>query len=173
MIFIGLGANLPTEEFGSPRQTLEAALDDLGRQGISLEALSGWYRTAPVPASDQPWFVNAVARVKCQLGPEDLLTRLHDVEARFGRIRAERNGPRVIDLDLLAYQGLVSSASGGVQLPHPRLAERAFVVWPLCDIAPDWHHPVTGQTCGEMKAALSTTLLKNQQIEKITGEAID
>ena len=141
MILIGLGANLPSI-VGPPRQTLEVALAHMAERGLGVQALSRWYETAPVPVSDQPWYVNAVARVETELEPKALLACLHDIEQLFGRIRAVRNAPRVIDLDLLAYHELVQS--GPVQVPHPRLYERAFVLLPLRDVAPDWTDPVTG-----------------------------
>jgi 2-amino-4-hydroxy-6-hydroxymethyldihydropteridine diphosphokinase len=154
-IFIAIGANLPHERYGSPRQTLEAALAELGRRGIRTVRLSPWYRTAPVPASDQPWFVNAVAEVASDLAADAVLAELHAVEAAFGRARTVPNAARPIDLDLLDYRGEI--AAGGPRraiLPHPRMAGRAFVLRPLADLAPDWRHPVTGQSIGDLLAAL-------------------
>lgn len=154
-IFIGAGANLPHEHYGSPRQTLQAALADLERRGVRTVRMSPWYRTAPVPASDQPWFVNAVAEVATDLPADALLAELHAVEAAFGRARTVANAARPIDLDLLDYRGEI--AAGGPRLatlPHPRLEGRAFVLRPLADLAPDWRHPVTGQAIGDLLAAL-------------------
>ena len=154
-IFIGLGANLPHERHGPPRQTLEAALDELGRRGVRLVRLSPWYRSAPVPASDQPWFVNAVAEVSSDLPADALLAELHAVEAAFGRARTVPNAARPIDLDLLDYRGEIAAASPGrATLPHPRLAARAFVLRPLADLASDWRHPVTGQPIQALIEAL-------------------
>jgi 2-amino-4-hydroxy-6-hydroxymethyldihydropteridine diphosphokinase len=154
-IFIAIGANLPHERYGSPRQTLEAALAELGRRGIRTVRLSPWYRTAPVPASDQPWFVNAVAEVASDLAADALLAELHAVEAAFGRARTVPNAARPIDLDLLDYRGEIAAGGPGrAILPHPRMAGRAFVLRPLADLAPDWRHPVTGQSIGDLLAAL-------------------
>jgi len=141
VILIGLGANLTNPTFGSPRETLEAALLALSKEGIRVRQRSNWYRSAPVPVSSQPWFVNAVAEVETELPPGALLAVLHRIEADFGRVRTERNEARVIDLDLLAFQDTLSQPGEPLELPHPRLAERAFVLLPLREIAPDWVHP--------------------------------
>jgi 2-amino-4-hydroxy-6-hydroxymethyldihydropteridine diphosphokinase len=151
MILIGLGANLPSE-VGPPRATLEAALRALQAAGIRLERRSPWYRSAPLPPSGQAWYVNGVALAATTLGPLALLGLLHRVEAGFGRRRGRRNAPRVLDLDLLDYDGLVRR--GRVDLPHPRLGERAFVLRPLADVAPLWRHPVTGRGLAELLASL-------------------
>lgn len=154
-IFLGAGANLPHERYGSPRQTLEAAFVELGRRGVRTVRLSPWYRTAPVPASDQPWFWNAVVEVASDLPADALLAELHAIEAAFGRARTVPNAARPIDLDLLDYRGKI--APGGPRkatLPHPRMAGRAFVLRPLADLAPDWRHPVTGQPIRDLLAAL-------------------
>ena len=142
-ILIGLGANLPSERFGPPRQTLEAAIAELAAGGIALLKRSRWYESAPIPASDQPWFVNGVAAAETELDPEALLGRLHEIEAAFGRIRREINAPRALDLDLLAFGTLVRHAPPPI-LPHPRLASRAFVLVPLAEIEPGWRHPESG-----------------------------
>jgi 2-amino-4-hydroxy-6-hydroxymethyldihydropteridine diphosphokinase len=142
MILLGLGANLPHPTHGCPAETLAAALAGLSACGIAVLKRSRWYETAPVPQSAQPWYVNGVAVLATELAPGALLTRLHRLEAEFGRIRGERNGPRLIDLDLLAYGDLIRS--DWPVLPHPRLAERAFVLRPLAEVAPDWRHPASG-----------------------------
>lgn len=154
-VYIGLGANLAHPQLGAPKATLEAALRDLERQGAHLERLSPWYRSSPVPASDQPWYVNAAAQLSTPLSADALLARLHAVEEAFGRVRSVINGPRLIDLDLLDFNGEIAAGGPGrAILPHPRLAERAFVLRPLADLAPDWRHPVTGASIGALVAAL-------------------
>lgn len=153
-ILIGLGANLPSA-VGPPKTTLEAALERLASAGTLTLKRSRWFRTAPVPVSDQPWFVNGVAAVATALEPEALLALLHRTEAAFGRVRGVANAARSLDLDLLAYGSVVRPAGGPAPiLPHPRLAERAFVLLPLADVAPDWHHPVTGRAVAAMIADL-------------------
>jgi len=154
-IFIGLGANLPHERYGSPRQTLEEALAELRRRGVRPLRVSPWYRTAPIPASDQPWYVNAVAEVATDLSADALLAELHAVEAAFGRARTVPNAARLIDLDLLDFKGEISPGGAGrATLPHPRMAERAFVLQPLADLAPYWRHPVSGQPIRRLLAVL-------------------
>lgn len=117
--------------------------------------LSPWYKSAPVPASDQPWYVNAVAEVAFQLTADALLAELHAVEDAFGRVRGEPNAARLIDLDLLDFRGQVARGGPGqATLPHPRLSGRAFVLRPLADLAPDWRHPLTGLPIGQLLAGL-------------------
>lgn len=154
MIFIGVGANLPHPDYGSPRRTCEAALAALDGADVRVLRRSRWYESEPVPRADQPWFVNGVAELATELAPGDLLERLHRLEAAFGRVRRQANEARVLDLDLLAFGRRVSRPGESPVLPHPRLAERAFVVLPLAELAPDWRHPATGLTARELAAAL-------------------
>lgn len=164
MILVALGANLASPVHGPPEATLEAALAALDAAGITILKRSPWYRSAPVPRGDQPWYINGVASVRTALGPDALLAQLHRIEQAFGRTRRERNEPRVLDLDLLDYDGMVRQGGGaGPALPHPRMHERAFVLLPLRDVAPDWRHPVTGTGL----AALIAALPEGQQIERI------
>jgi 2-amino-4-hydroxy-6-hydroxymethyldihydropteridine diphosphokinase len=158
MILLGLGGNLPSAQFGAPRATLEAALMVLGDAGVAVSRRSRWYRTTPVPDNGQPDFINGVAELATARGPADLLALLLAVEQRFGRIRAQRWAPRVLDLDLLAYCDMANwNAPAPVEppiVPHPRLHERAFVLAPLVEFAPEWRHPVLGRTARELLATL-------------------
>jgi 2-amino-4-hydroxy-6-hydroxymethyldihydropteridine diphosphokinase len=158
MILLGLGGNLDSPEFGTPAQNLDAALALLAASGVRVAARSPFYRSAPVPPSDQPWFVNGVAHIETPLAPHALLALLHRIEARIGRIRGERWAARIIDLDLLAYGDRVITGQGenGLILPHPRLSERAFVLAPLLDLAPSWRHPISGKDTREMLGALGS-----------------
>ena len=163
-IFIGCGANLAHPRYSSPRRVLEAALDELGRRGVTVRRVSPWYRTAPVPASDQPWYVNAVAELETDLPADGLLALLHEVEAIFGRVRTVRNAARLIDLDLLDFRGEIAPGGPGKAiLPHPRLEGRAFVLRPLSDLAPAWRHPRTGVSIQALLAALPV----DQVIERL------
>ena len=156
MILIGLGGNLESAELGSPHEVLKTALYKLTYAGLRILDQSPWYRSAPVPASEQPWFINGVARVETALAPLALLALLHRVEANMGRQRAARWSARIIDLDLLTYKDIVirGETENQLVLPHPRLAERAFVLAPLADLAPEWRHPVTGHLAGRLLAQL-------------------
>ena len=158
MIFLGLGGNMPSERFGPPRATLEAALVALKRHGIQLCRRSRWYRSQPLPNDGQPWYVNGVAEIETALPPGELLARLLEIERKFGRQRRERWAPRTIDLDLLAYHersNWDAGATAAPTLPHPRLHERAFVLIPLAELAPSWRHPVLGSTVEAMLEALT------------------
>ena len=163
LILVGLGANLPSA-FGEPAATLRAALRRLEEAGAKTVRLSRFWRSEPVPVSDQPWFVNAVAAIATDLPPDPLLALLHGIEAEFGRVRGVVNAPRLIDLDLLAYGREVREA-GPVILPHPRLDRRAFVLMPLADIAPGWRHPVTARPLTDLIANLPA----DQRIEPFSA----
>jgi 2-amino-4-hydroxy-6-hydroxymethyldihydropteridine diphosphokinase len=153
MILVALGANLPGPA-GPPLAQCEAALQRLAEAGIKVVARSRWYESTPVPASDQPRYVNGVVAVRTQLGPTELLPVLHRVEDSLGRTRSVANAARAIDIDLLDYEGLVREGPEPPLLPHPRMAERGFVLRPLADIMPAWRHPVSGRAIGELLAAL-------------------
>lgn len=143
-LYIGLGANLPHPQFGLPRATLEHVLTLLPGLGIRIRRRSRWYESAPVPVSDQPWFVNGVICTETDLSPQEVLARLHRIEAELGRSRGVRNAARAVDLDIIAIGNLILDGAEPPVVPHPRMAERAFVLLPLAEIAPDWRHPVTG-----------------------------
>lgn len=153
MIIIGLGSNLPSD-IGGPLETLRATLAALAAKGLKVVRCSPFFRSAPVPLSDQPWFVNAVAEVETGQSPAELMALLHATELGFGRVRRQRNEARIIDLDLITYHDRVSEPGEWPELPHPRMHDRAFVLLPLERIAPDWRHPRTGRSVAEMIAAL-------------------
>lgn len=156
MILLGLGANLPSIA-GTPAQTLHAACAALAARGLVLNSLSPLYRTAPVPESSQPWFVNAVAKIAGDFTPHALLDLLLKTERAFGRVRGDGeapNAPRTLDLDLLDYRGKIFSDTR-LTLPHPRLHARAFVLHPLRDVAPHWRHPVSGSSVHALIDALA------------------
>ena len=145
--YIALGANL-----GDPAATLRAAFGALANLPESrVGRCSSLYRTAPVGNTEQPEFINAVATLQTNLEPESLLDALLDIEARFGRIRAEKNGPRTLDLDLLLYNNQQLNLPRLI-LPHPRLHLRAFVLYPLAELAPDLQLPGRGNLAAWLPA---------------------
>jgi 2-amino-4-hydroxy-6-hydroxymethyldihydropteridine diphosphokinase len=145
--YIALGANE-----GDRLANLERAVKIL-REITTVEAISPIYETEPMGYADQPWFLNAAARVISLLFPLELLHELQSIEASLGKATPFANGPRTLDLDLLLYDDLVQ-ASVDLDLPHPRMHERRFVLTPLADIAADAKHPTMGKTIGELLAVL-------------------
>ena len=159
MILIALGANLPAPDGASPLATCQAAAEALnGLPELRLQALSRWYRTAPMlsqlgaPAG-QPDYINGVAALEGEIEPAALLARLQAIEAAAGRRRGAPDGPRTLDIDIIAMGDLVRDAPDPV-LPHPRAHLRAFVLRPLAEVAPGWVHPRLHRTVEELLAAL-------------------
>jgi 2-amino-4-hydroxy-6-hydroxymethyldihydropteridine diphosphokinase len=155
VILIALGANL-AGLFGSPEEALVKAIDEIERRGVSVVAKSRIWITPPVPVSDQPDYRNAVISVDTELSPQAVLGLLHGIEADFGRTRFVRNEARIIDLDLIAHHDWII-ADDELELPHPRMHQRAFVLVPLCDIAPDWIHPVLKKSALSMLQDLESS----------------
>ena len=147
MRLIAFGANLPGH-LGGRRAMIYAALDRLPAVSITVDKISPLYEAEPDPPSDQGWYLNGVASFHTDLTPEQTVSALLRVEADLGRVRTERNAPRAIDLDLLAYDQELRT--GAIEVPHPRMHLRNFVLQPLSDIAPEWTHPVRGQTAADM-----------------------
>ena len=144
MIFIGIGSNIAATGFISPEATIRAAINLFDDFGITLVGLSKFYLTSPVPASNQPWFVNCVAQIETLLSPFECMANLHRLECAFQRVRSIPNASRTLDLDLLDYNGLVIRNQNTLTLPHPRINERAFVLIPLSNICPNWVSPLDG-----------------------------
>ena len=155
-IYIALGANQAYKGAG-PLETLESALAYMAAEGAPAVAVSRPWRTPAWPDPSEPPFVNAAAEIETELDPHALLALMHQIEARLGRVRTRPNAPRTLDLDLIDYRGQVRAPSvpGGLALPHPRAAERAFVLLPLRQIAPRWRHPATGVEIERLAAALA------------------
>ena len=161
--FIGIGANLPSLNFSTPRDTCEAAIKELLSFGIVIEKQSSWYRSAPIPTSTQPWFINGIISVKTSMKATELMVLLQSVEKKFGRVRTQKNAARTLDLDLIDYDNTISCWEGceasDLILPHPRMHERSFVLLPLFEISPSWCHPVFRTSIEKLIANLDS----NQQ----------
>ncbi|PIE13620.1 MAG: 2-amino-4-hydroxy-6-hydroxymethyldihydropteridine diphosphokinase [Rhodobacterales bacterium] len=190
---LALGANLPggggdapQKPPQTPAQTLCAALRDLGAApGVSLTAISPFYHTPCFPAGAGPDYVNAAAALTTSLSPRALLDLLHRIEADHGRARLQRWAGRTLDLDLLSMgdtvlpdaetlaawidlpaEDQINHTPDQLILPHPRIQDRAFVLVPLADVAPDWRHPHLGQTVVEMLQNLpDSALAEVKQLE--------
>ena len=167
-IILGIGANLVPDGYKTPQQGCLAALEQLVQHDITILEQSRWFKTAPVPVSDQPWFVNAVILAETALPAAVVLAALHHIENQFGRTCDQLNEARVLDIDLVDYDGMVSG-SDELTLPHPRMHERAFVLLPLYDVVPDWVHPVTRSSISTLIAALPA----DQMIRPMVDDAPD
>lgn len=151
--FVALGSNLD-----DPAAQVSHAFGELGAlPGTRLIAHSSLYRSAPWGYADQPDFINAVAEIETRLEPRQLLEMLLEIEHRRGRVREFLNAPRVLDLDLLMYNGLIHHEHG-LTLPHPRMHERAFVLQPLTEIAPDCMIPGLGRAAVHLAACAGQAL---------------
>ncbi len=154
MIIIAIGSNLPHPVQGQPTQVCRSAVSTIAKCDCIILKQSRWYRSAAVPASSQPDFVNGVIGISSSLCPSDLMQKLHKIEAKYGRERAMPNAARVLDLDLVAYDNVVREEPEWPSLPHPRISQRAFVLYPLRDIMPVWRHPATGVELNDLISAL-------------------
>jgi 2-amino-4-hydroxy-6-hydroxymethyldihydropteridine diphosphokinase len=150
-VIVALGSNRPGDH-PSSEALLEAALSLFPQAGLPLLARSRWWRSAAWPDPNGNEYRNGIAIVETNSPPKALLAQLFAVERRFGRERTVPNAPRTLDLDLIAYGRLVRDEPELI-LPHPRAAERLFVMGPLAEIAPDWRHPVSGATATELAAS--------------------
>lgn len=159
MILIAAGSNLPFCGVDSQHIVLRA-FRAVGRMS-RLKRVSSLYESPAWPDSSDPVFINAVAEIETSRSPDALLAGLHAIEAGFGRRRSQRNAPRTLDLDLIAYHDEVRGGEDATLiLPHPRLADRAFVLAPLAEIAPEWRHPVSGQTAAELATGSDLSIMR-------------
>jgi 2-amino-4-hydroxy-6-hydroxymethyldihydropteridine diphosphokinase len=145
--YLGLGSNL-----GRREEALQSAVDHLHRPDLRVTRISSVYETAPRDLQAQPRFLNAVIEMESDLFPRQLLARIDKIERALGRKRGIPKGPRVIDIDILFYGNTVIQTSE-LEIPHPRAAERRFVLEPLAELAPDLRHPVLRSSVRELLSA--------------------
>ena len=143
-VYLSLGSNI-----GDREGNLRKAVERLAAQDVRVLRASRIYETEPVDYKDQAWFLNQVVEAETALFPLQLLTRTARVEREMGRVRTVRKGPRTIDIDILFYAAAVVETSR-LEIPHPRIAERRFVLAPLAELAPDLRHPVTHRSVRQM-----------------------
>ncbi len=147
--YIGIGSNL-----GSPRENCERSIVLLGAHPkIEVTARSSFYKTEPVGSRDQDWFLNVAIQIATDLEPLALLDALLSIESSMGRIRAEKWGPRIIDLDILLYEDSVIK-SDRLKIPHPEMTQRGFVLAPLAQLAPNLIHPMAKKTIRQLLSEL-------------------
>ncbi|MEM7680063.1 MAG: 2-amino-4-hydroxy-6-hydroxymethyldihydropteridine diphosphokinase [Pseudomonadota bacterium] len=148
MKLIGFGANL-SSKYGTPEQTIQKALESLEAHEVRVVRQSSLWLSAPVPISDQPWYHNGVAIIETSHDPSKLLKLLKNIEKDFGRMSLKRNASRVLDLDILVFDDVVMSEER-LTIPHPRMHERAFVLYPLQELLPDWSHSTLDRSVAQM-----------------------
>jgi 2-amino-4-hydroxy-6-hydroxymethyldihydropteridine diphosphokinase len=159
-VYLSLGSNL-----GDRAANLRAALERLGELG-TVEAVSGFYETEPVGETAQPWFLNCAVKFDTEKKPRQLISGILNLEQTMGRQRKQKNGPRIIDIDILLF-GTSVIDTAFLTVPHPRLHERRFVLEPLAEIAPDVRHPVFKQTIRQLRDALPPGQTVRRSSEKI------
>jgi 2-amino-4-hydroxy-6-hydroxymethyldihydropteridine diphosphokinase len=162
--YLGLGSNV-----GDREENLRAAIERL-RAVVQVLRISPVYETDPVEFTEQRRFLNLVVEAETELFPMQLLTRTARVERELGRVRTVAKGPRTIDIDILLY-GKTAVRSGRLEIPHPRMAERRFVLAPLADLAPDLRHPVNRRTVREMLDAAPEQMVRLDALatKKVAG----
>ncbi len=157
-VYLGLGSNV-----GDRESNLREALERLEAERIRVLRRSSLYETEPQDLRDQPWFLNAVVEAATDLFPRQLLGCTQNIEREMGRQRGTPKGPRNIDIDILFY-GRTVIHTPELETPHPRIAQRRFVLEPLAEIAPELRHPVNGKTAREMLAALEAQGIRRLNI---------
>ena len=145
--YIGIGSNV-----GDKEENIRKAIR-LMKEKCKILKVSSLYQTEPMYYKNQDWFLNCAAKIETKLNPQELLSFLQSIEKKIGRIRTIKNGPRTIDLDILFYNGKIIK-SNNLIIPHPRLHERLFVLYPLKEICPDFVHPILKKSINELHSMI-------------------
>ena len=160
MIIVAIGSDLSSRTYGLPENNCSECLKIL-RKVFFVRKVSKFYKSEPIPKSDQQWYVNGVVEICTTLYPQDILHKLFLIESYFKRTRKIRNEPRVIDLDLISYKNKIIN-NNSLIIPQPRMHRRKFVIRPICDLDPNWKHPVL-----KKKANVLLKSVANQKIFNI------
>jgi 2-amino-4-hydroxy-6-hydroxymethyldihydropteridine diphosphokinase len=153
-IYLSLGSNI-----GDRQSNLQTAIERLAAPSLRILRASLIYETEPVDYTGQRWFLNQVLEAETELFPMQLLSRIGKIERELGRVRSLPKGPRTIDIDILLY-GKTIVRCAALEIPHPRMAQRRFVLAPLADLAPDLRHPITRLTVREMLHAAPAEVVR-------------
>ena len=141
MIYIGIGSNLNGKNNETPLQNCKKALVELKKE-VNICKISSWYKSEPIPVSNQPWFINGVIEISTNKSSLDLLEFILSIEEVFGRVREKKNEARILDLDIIDYKKKILYIKNKLIIPHPRMHERSFVLQPLSELNPKWTHPI-------------------------------
>ena len=163
MIYIGIGSNLNGKNNETPLQNCKKALVELKKE-VNICKISSWYKSEPIPVSNQPWFINGVIEISTNKSSLDLLKFILSIEEVFGRVREKKNEARILDLDIIDYKKKILYIKNKLIIPHPRMHERSFVLQPLSELNPKWIHPIKKKGIKE----LIRNLNDKQKILKIS-----
>ena len=163
MIYIGIGSNLNGKKNETPLQNCNKALVELKKE-VNICNISSWYKSEPIPVSNQPWYVNGVVEISTNKSSIDLLEFILNIEEFFGRMRKKKNEARILDLDIIDYKKKILYKKNKLIIPHPRMHQRSFVLQPLFELNPRWIHPITKKGIKE----LIRNLNNKQKILKIS-----
>ena len=163
MIYIGIGSNLNGKKNETPLQNCNKALVELKKE-VNICNISSWYKSEPIPVSNQPWYINGVVEISTNKSSIDLLEFILNIEEFFGRVREKRNEARILDLDIIDYKKQIIYKKNKLIIPHPRMHQRSFVLQPLFELNPKWIHPIKKKGIKE----LIRNLNNKQKILKIS-----
>ena len=163
MIYIGIGSNLNGKNNETPLQNCKKALVELKKE-VNICKISSWYKSEPIPVSNQPWFINGIIEISTNKSSLDLLEFILSIEKVYGRVREKKNEARILDLDIIDYKKKILYIKNKLIIPHPRMHERSFVLQPLSELNPKWMHPIKKKGIKE----LIRNLNDKQKISKIS-----